>query len=198
MQSKKTVVIISLVVLFLLITGLWVKSSFNGMVEADEEVSAEWSKVETQYQRRMDLIPNLVGVVKGYASHEKETLTAVMNARSRATNITIDPSNLTEENMAQYQRAQNQVSASLGRLMMVREQYPNLKADARFSELQAELEGTENRIAVARDRFNEVAKVYNILIRKFPKNMMASMFGFSIKPYFVSQEGADEAPKVEF
>ena len=139
MQSKKTVVIISLVVLFLLITGLWVKSSFNGMVEADEEVSAEWSKVETQYQRRMDLIPNLVGVVKGYASHEKETLTAVMNARSRATNITIDPSNLTEENMGQYQRAQNQVSTSLGRLMMVREHYPDLKADALFSELQAEI-----------------------------------------------------------
>lgn len=168
------------------------------MVTADEGVSTEWAKVESQYQRRTDLIPNLVSTVKGYAAHEEGTLTAVIEARAKATSITIDPSNLTEESLQKFQGAQDQISSALSRLMMVREQYPDLKANQQFLELQAQLEGTENRIAVARDRFNEAAKGYNVQIRKFPSNILASLFGFDAKPYFKSQAGAETAPKVEF
>lgn len=199
---KKSIVIIFIVgvviCLFALIGFFWVKNTYNGMVTAQESVNSEWAKVESQYQRRLDLIPNLVSTVKGYAAHEQETLTAVIEARAKATSVTIDPTNLTEENLKVFQDAQNQLSSALSKLMMVREQYPDLKANQNFLELQAQLEGTENRIAVARDRFNTVAKDYNVYIRKFPGNIIASSFGFTAKPYFQSQTGADTAPKIEF
>ena len=195
---KKSLVVIILIAVVALFLFMWVNSKYNSMVTAEEEVSTEWAKVESQYQRRADLIPNLVSTVKGYAAHEEKTLTAVIEARAKATSITIDPSNLTEESLQQFQGAQDQISSALSRLMMVREQYPDLKANQQFLELQAQLEGTENRIAVARDRFNEAAKGYNVQIRKFPSNIIASLFGFEAKPYFKSQAGAENAPKVEF
>ncbi len=195
---KKSLVVIIVIAVVALFLFMWVNSKYNSMVTAEEEVSTEWAKVESQYQRRADLIPNLVSTVKGYAAHEEKTLTAVIEARAKATSITIDPSNLTEESLQQFQGAQDQISSALSRLMMVREQYPDLKANQQFLELQAQLEGTENRIAVARDRFNEAAKGYNVQIRKFPSNIIASLFGFEAKPYFKSQAGAETAPKVEF
>ena len=195
---KKSLVVIIVIAVVALFLFMWVNSKYNSMVTAEEEVSTEWAKVESQYQRRADLIPNLVSTVKGYAAHEEKTLTAVIEARAKATSITIDPSNLTEESLQQFQGAQDQISSALSRLMMVREQYPDLKANQQFLELQAQLEGTENRIAVARDRFNEAAKGYNVQIRKFPSNIIASLFGFEAKPYFKSQAGAENAPKVEF
>lgn len=195
---KKSLVVIIVIAVVALFLFMWVNSKYNSMVTAEEEVSTEWAKVESQYQRRADLIPNLVSTVKGYAAHEERTLTAVIEARAKATSITIDPSNLTEESLQQFQGAQDQISSALSRLMMVREQYPDLKANQQFLELQAQLEGTENRIAVARDRFNEAAKGYNVQIRKFPSNIIASLFGFQAKPYFKSQAGAENAPKVEF
>ncbi len=195
---KKSLVVIIVIAVVALFLFMWVNSKYNSMVTAEEEVSTEWAKVESQYQRRADLIPNLVSTVKGYAAHEEKTLTAVIEARAKATSITIDPSNLTEESLQQFQGAQDQISSALSRLMMVREQYPDLKANQQFLELQAQLEGTENRIAVARDRFNEAAKGYNVQIRKFPSNIIASLFGFEAKPSFKSQAGAENAPKVEF
>lgn len=195
---KKSLVVIIVIAVVALLLFVWGNSRYNSMVTADEGVSTEWAKVESQYQRRTDLIPNLVSTVKGYAAHEEGTLTAVIEARAKATSITIDPSNLTEESLQKFQGAQDQISSALSRLMMVREQYPDLKANQQFLELQAQLEGTENRIAVARDRFNEAAKGYNVQIRKFPNNIVASLFGFGTKPYFKSQGGAETAPKVEF
>lgn len=195
---KKSLVVIIVIAVVALFLFVWGNSKYNSLVTAEEEVSTEWAKVESQYQRRADLIPNLVSTVKGYAAHEERTLTAVIEARAKATSITIDPSNLTEESLQQFQGAQDQISSALSRLMMVREQYPDLKANQQFLELQAQLEGTENRIAVARDRFNEAAKGYNVQIRKFPSNIIASLFGFQAKPYFKSQAGAETAPKVEF
>lgn len=172
--------------------------SYNTMVEMEENIAGEWSKVESQYQRRADLIPNLVNVVKGYAAHEKETLEGVIEARAKATSTTIDASNLTAENIQQFQAAQGSLTSALSKLMVVVERYPDLKANQNFLELQAQLEGTENRITVARDRFNVAVKDYNTLIRKFPKNITASMFGFEKKAYFEADEKANEAPKVEF
>ena len=166
------------------------------MVEMEENISGEWSKVESQYQRRADLIPNLVSTVKGYAAHE--TLEGVIEARSKATSTTIDASNLTAENIQQFQAAQGSLTSALSKLMVVVERYPDLKANQNFLELQAQLEGTENRIAVARDRFNAAVKEYNTIIRKFPKNITASMFGFEKNAYFEAEEGASKAPKVEF
>ncbi|MFV0538506.1 MAG: LemA family protein [Dysgonomonas sp.] len=195
---KKSLVVIIVIAVVALLLFVWGNGRYNSMVTADEGVSTEWAKVESQYQRRTDLIPNLVSTVKGYAAHEEGTLTAVIEARAKATSITIDPSNLTEESLQQFQGAQDQISSALSRLMMVREQYPDLKANQQFMELQAQLEGTENRIAVARDRFNEAAKDYNVQIRKFPSNIIASLCGFDAKPYFKSQAGAETAPKVEF
>lgn len=195
---KKSLVVIIVIAVVTLLLFMWGNGKYNSMVTADEGVSTEWAKVESQYQRRTDLIPNLVSTVKGYAAHEEGTLTAVIEARAKATSVTIDPSNLTEESLQKFQGAQDQISSALSRLMMVREQYPDLKANQHFSELQAQLEGTENRIAVARDRFNEVAKNYNVQIRKFPANLIASFFDFKARPYFKSQAGAETAPKVEF
>jgi LemA protein len=180
------------------VIALWSVSAYNGMVGMDEGVQGKWADVETQYQRRSDLIPNLVNTVKGYAAHEKETLAAVVQARSEATSVKIDPTNMTAEQMAQYQQAQNGVSSALGKLLVVVEKYPDLKANQNFLELQAQLEGTENRITVARRNFNEAAKEYNTAIRRFPKNILAGMFGFEKKAYFEAEQGAEKAPQVEF
>ena len=176
----------------------WVKNSYNKMVTEDENVQAAWSQVENVYQRRADLIPNLVATVKGYAAHESQTLENVIAARSKATQITVDPTNLTEEALAKFNAAQGELSSALGRLLMLTENYPDLKASQQFSDLQAQLEGTENRITTERMKFNETAKAYNTLIRKFPDNIIASMFGFEKKGYFEAQAGAETAPKVEF
>lgn len=176
----------------------WVKGAYNEMVTLDEGVNTAWSQVENQYQRRMDLIPNLVNTVKGYAAHEKETLEGVVNARAEATKTTIDPSNLNEETLKRFQAAQGELSSALSRLMVVVERYPELKANQNFSELQAQLEGTENRISVERKRFNEVAQGYNTYIRKFPNNILSGMFGFQTKAYFSAESGAEKAPVVEF
>ena len=176
----------------------WVKGAYNEMVTLDEGVNTAWSQVENQYQRRMDLIPNLVNTVKGYAAHEKETLEGVVNARAEATKTTIDPSNLNEETLKRFQAAHGELSSALSRLMVVVERYPELKANQNFSELQAQLEGTENRISVERKRFNEIAQGYNTYIRKFPNNILSGMFGFQTKAYFSAESGAEKAPSVEF
>jgi LemA protein len=168
------------------------------MVTAEEGVQSAWSQVENVYQRRMDLIPNLVSTVKGYASHEAETLEGIVNARSKATQVTVDPENLTPEELQKFNEAQGELSGALGKLLAITEAYPDLKANQNFLELQAQLEGTENRIATERKKFNEVAMGYNTLIRRFPKSIIASIFGFERKGYFEAQEGADNAPKVEF
>ncbi|MBR2881562.1 MAG: LemA family protein, partial [Prevotella sp.] len=160
---------------------IWGVSGYNGLVSMDEGVQNKWADVETQYQRRADLIPNLVNTVKGYAAHEKETLEGVVKARSEATSVKVDPENMTAEQMAQYQKAQNGVSSALSKLLLVVEKYPDLKANQNFLELQSQLEGTENRITVARRDFNGAAKEYNTAIRKFPKNILAGMFGFEKK-----------------
>ena len=176
----------------------WVKSTYNGFVSQQEGVESAWAQVENVYQRRADLIPNLVATVKGYASHEKETLEAVISARSRATQITVDPANLDEESLKKYQEAQGELGSALGKLLAITENYPDLKANENFLQLQAQLEGTENRITVERRNFNEVAKGYNTAIRKFPANIIAGMFDFERKPYFEAQAGAEKAPEVSF
>ncbi len=192
---KKPLIIIAVLVVFLALLG---SCSYNSMVDKQEGVSKAWSNVENQYQRRSDLIPNLVNTVKGYAKHEQGTLQGVVEARSKATQIKIDPENLTPEKLQSYQKAQGDVSSALGKLLMLTENYPDLKANQNFLELQAQLEGTENRIAVERGRFNEITKEYNAYIRKFPKNIFAGMFGFDKKPYFEAEAGTEKAPKVAF
>ena len=190
--------IFGFIILFGGIIALSAMRSYNKMIPLSEEVDAKWSQVTTDYQRRMDLIPNLVNTVKGYAEIEQETLTAVVEARSKATSVTIDPSNLNAGAFAQFQQAQNGVSSALGRLLVTIEKYPDLKANQNFLELQAQLEGTENRIANARRKFNEATKTYNVYIKKFPKNIYANIFGFEQKPYFEAQQGAETAPNIEF
>ncbi|MBR5814154.1 MAG: LemA family protein [Bacteroidaceae bacterium] len=193
-MKKSTIMIIVIIA----VVAIWAVTGYNGLVKADEAVSTAWSNVENQYQRRADLIPNLVNTVKGYASHEKETLDAVMSARARATQVTVNADELTPEKLQEYQKAQGEVGAALGRLLAVTEAYPDLKANQNFMELQAQLEGTENRITVERRNFNEVAKSYNTSIRTFPRNLLAGMFGFEKRPYFEAQEGAEKAPVVQF
>ena len=193
-MKKSTIILIAAVA----IIACWGISAYNGLVKMDEGVNTAWSNVENQYQRRADLIPNLVNTVKGYASHEKETLEAVLAARSKATQMTIDPENLTPEKLQEYQKAQGEIGAALGRLLAITEAYPDLKANQNFLELQAQLEGTENRISVERRNFNEVAKTYNTSIRTFPKTIIASMCGFDKRPYFEAEEGANKAPTVAF
>lgn len=173
-------------------------SAYNSLVSSEESVDTAWSQVENVYQRRADLIPNLVNTVKGYATHEKETLEGVVSARAKATQMTIDPTNLTPEAIEKFQAAQGELGSALGKLLAITENYPDLKANENFKELQAQLEGTENRIAVERKKFNETAQVYNTSIRKFPRSIVASMFGFERKPYFKAQEGAVQAPTVQF
>ncbi len=173
-------------------------STYNNIVTLDEGVSQAWANVETQYQRRADLIPNLVNSVKGYAQHEQTTLTEVIAARATATSVTLQLDDLTPESIATYQKAQNEVSSALGRLLAVSERYPDLKANQNFVELQAQLEGTENRIAVARGEFNRVTREYNSSIRRFPANIIANYFEFEKRPYFESSPEAATAPTVEF
>ncbi|EKN10956.1 MULTISPECIES: LemA family protein [Parabacteroides] len=197
-KNKALWITIAIIVVLLFAGYSWVKGTYNTMVTQDEGVKTAWSQVENQYQRRMDLIPNLVNTVKGYATHEKETLEGVVSARAEATKTTIDPSNLNEESMKKFQAAQGELSSALSRLMVVLERYPDLKANQNFSELQAQLEGTENRISVERKRFNETAQSYNTYIRSFPTNILAGMFGFQPKAYFSAESGAEKAPKVEF
>lgn len=192
---KKSVIIIIAVVAAVV---LWCITSYNGLVSKEENVDSQWANVESSYQRRSDLIPNLVETVKGYASHEKETLQGVIEARSKATSTQINAGDLTSENIQQFQAAQDQLSNALSKLMVVVERYPDLKANENFLQLQSQLEGTENRINVERNKYNEVAKSFNANIRKFPKNIIANMFGFEKKAYFEAQEGAETAPQVKF
>lgn len=197
MISKKWIVI-GVVVLLALVVYSSVRGSYNTLVGLDESVEAQWAQVENVYQRRADLIPNLVNVVKGYAAHERETLEGVIEARSRATSVNIDPTNLTPENLQQFEQAQQGLSSALSRLMVVVERYPDLKANQNFLELQAQLEGTENRISNERRKFIELVQEYNTNIRVFPRNLYASMFGFDRKPTFQAIAGAETPPVVEF
>jgi LemA protein len=180
------------------LVALWGVVAYNGLVKKEETVKQAWAQVENQYQRRADLIPNLVNTVKGYATHESETLEGVTAARARATSVTVDPANLTPEAIAEYQATQGELSQALGRLLMITENYPDLKANENFKELQAQLEGTENRITVERQRFNESVQVFNTSIRRFPTNLFARMFGFESRGYFAATDGAETAPVVEF
>jgi LemA protein len=193
-----SIIIVAFLALVVFSMVMWGTKVYNGMVTMQETVTSQWGNVETTYQRRSDLIPNFVNTVKGAANFEQTTLTQVIEARAKATSINIDPTKMTAENMQQFQQAQGQVSSALGRLMVVMEQYPELKATQNFRDLQVELEGTENRISVERRKFNEVALTYNTYIRRFPQNFLAGMFGFQNKPYFAADEGADKAPVVKF
>lgn len=186
---------IFLIVLIGFLTGI---SSYNKLVTKEETVNQQWANVQNVYQRRADLIPNLVATVKGVANFEKSTLTAVIEARAKATSVNINPKNLDDASLQKFQSAQDGLSSALGRLMVVMERYPELKATQNFTELQAQLEGTENRITVERRNFNEVAQAYNTYLRSFPNNIFAGMFGFQKKAYFEAQKGAENAPKVEF
>lgn len=196
-MKKGLVTIIILAVVAVALFG-WVKNTYNSLVAGDENVQAAWSQVENVYQRRADLIPNLVATVKGYAEHESSTLEAVMNARAKATQVTVDASNLTEDQIARYQAAQGELSQALGRLLAVSEAYPDLKANENFRDLQTQLEGTENRITVERQKYNTTAQSYNTTLRTFPNNLVAGLFHFEKKGYFKAAEGAETAPKVEF
>jgi LemA protein len=196
-MKKNTIILVSVIglIVILFLGGM---SGYNSLVTLEENVNSQWGNVESQYQRRADLIPNLVATVKGYATHESSTLEGVMAARAKATQITIDPTKLTPEKLQEYQAAQSQVGSALNRLMVVSENYPNLKANENFMELQAQLEGTENRISVERGRFNELAKEFNASIRRFPKNIIASIGRFEKKPYFEAEKGSQKAPAVKF
>ena len=193
-MKKSTIGLIAVIA----IIAFWLIGVYNGMVGLDEGVNTAWANVETQYQRRADLIPNLVNTVKGYAQHEQSTFEAVVNARSKATSITIDPSNVTPEKLQEFQQAQGELASALGRLIAISENYPELKASEQFKELQAQLEGTENRINVDRTNFNKEAQKYNTTIRTFPRNLFAGMLGFTQRAYFEADAGASQAPKVEF
>lgn len=195
MKKNKSLIAIIAVVALLLI---WCSTKYNGMVTQDEKVSTAWSNVQTQYQRRADLIPNLVNTVKGYAKHESETLEGVVAARAKATQITIDPENLTPEKLQEYQKAQGEISSALGKLIAITENYPELKANENFSELQSQLEGTENRITESRRLYNEAVQDFNLMARRFPGNIVASIFGFSAKTKFEASEGSEKAPEVKF
>lgn len=198
MKLSKGIITLLVILGAFVLLFFWAMSGYNKMVSQEEGVTSAWSQVENVYQRRADLIPNLVATVKGYAAHEQETLEGVVNARAKATQTTIDPKNMTQESLDKFQAAQGELSSALSRLMVVVEKYPDLKANQNFLELQAQLEGTENRITVERQKYNDVAKSYNTLIRQFPKNVIAGLFGFDRKVYFEAKEGAENAPKVEF
>ena len=197
-MKKKGLITIIIIVVVILAIYAWIKGSFNGMVQRQEGVEAQWAQVENVYQRRADLIPNLVATVKGYAAHEEGTLTAVIEARAKATSITVDPSELDPEDIAKFQAAQDQLSGALSRLLVSVEQYPDLKANENFLTLQSQLEGTENRITVERQKFNDAARGYNQYIRMFPRNIIANMFDFEKVGYFKAAAGSEVAPKVEF
>ena len=194
-KSTTTIMIIAAVVVLFILSGI---SMYNGLVTKEEGVDAQWANVENVYQRRADLIPNLVSTVKGYADFEQETLTQVIEARAKATSVNIDPSNLSPEAVAQFEAAQGELSSALSRLLVTIERYPDLKANQNFLELQAQLEGTENRIAVERRKFNETARDFNATIRRIPRNMIANMAGMEKRGYFESTEGAETVPEVTF
>ncbi|MGD9978533.1 MAG: LemA family protein [Bacteroidales bacterium] len=198
MKINKTWIVVGIIAILVIILYSSIKGSYNNMVQKDEAVTSQWGNVENVYQRRLDLIPNLVSTVKGYANFEQQTLTQVIEARAKATQVNINPDNLNAESLKQFQAAQGDLSSALSRLMVVVEQYPDLKANQNFLDLQAQLEGTENRIAVERRKFNEAAQDYNTFIRKFPKNIWASIFGFEKKSYFEADAGAEKAPTVDF
>lgn len=195
---KKSYIILIVIAVIILSIFFWFKNTYNGMVTMQENVSAQWSNVENQYQRRLDLIPNLVNTVKGYAEHEQNTLNGVVEARAKATQMQINLDNLDEATMKKLNTVQGELSTALSRLMAISENYPDLKANENFRDLQAQVEGTENRIAVERRKFNDTARAYNTSIRQFPQNMLAGMFGFTPKPYFEANAEAENAPKVEF
>jgi LemA protein len=197
-MGKKGLIILGVIVLLGFIAYSSIKGTYNNLVTLNEDVKIKWSQVENQYQRRSDLIPNLVKTVKGYADFEQETLTAVIEARAKATSTTIDANNLNEQSMQQFQQAQEGLSSALSRLMVVVERYPDLKANQNFLQLQAQLEGTENRIAVERRNFNTAAGTFNTKIRTFPANLYAGFFGFEKEPYFEADEGSEKAPEVNF
>ncbi len=192
-MKRLRIVLIAVVAAF-----LFSSCGYNKMVELDEQVSSQWSQVENVYQRRADLIPNLVNTVKGYAAHEQETLEGVIEARSKATSVNVNADKLTPETLKQFNQAQDGLSSALSRLMVVVERYPDLKANQNFLDLQAQLEGTENRITVERMKFNQTTQLYNAYIRKFPRVIYAGWFGFDKKSYFEAQQGADKAPEVQF
>ena len=194
-NNQRTLIII--VAVFLAI-GAFVITKYNGLVAQDENVNKAWGNVETQYQRRSDLIPNLVKTVQGYASHEKTTLESVMNARSKATQIQMNVNDLSEQKLQQYRQAQGEITAALGRLIALSESYPDLKANENFKDLQVQLEGTENRISESRRQFNEAVQHYNMTVRTFPGNLIAGLFGFEKKNGFVAETGSEKAPQVNF
>ena len=201
MKNKGCLIAVAVLVLVVVLSGLWLAGRYNKMVElrsGENGYEKVWADVQAQYQRRSDLIPNLVATVKGYADFEQKTLTDVVEARAKATQITVDPSQLTPAALEQFQSAQGELSQALGRLMVVAERYPDLKANQNFLELQSQLEGTENRSSVARQRFNQAASAYNAYILKFPSNLIAGMFGFERATLFQADESAQAAPKVEF
>ena len=196
-MKKSTITLFVIGAIVILLAG-WVTIQYNGMVANDEAVTTAWAGVESQYQRRSDLIPNLVNTVTGYAAHEKETLEGVVEARAKATQVTVNADNLTPERFAQFQKAQGELSAAIGRLMRITENYPQLRANENFSALQAQLEGTENRINESRLRFNEAVQKYNLSIRRFPGNIFASLFGFEKRDKFEAADGTEQAPEVKF
>jgi len=193
--SRIVLIVVAVVVVLFIFRGC---GSYNKLVTLNEQVNREWANVENVYQRRADLIPNLVNTVKGYAAHEQETLTRVVEARADATKVTIDPSNMTEEDMRRFQAAQGQINSALSRLIAVAENYPDLKANQNFLDLQAQLEGTENRITVERRKFNETTTIFNSEIKRFPVVLFAGMLGFKYRPYFEAESGAEQAPEVQF
>jgi LemA protein len=195
---KKTYIVIGIVLVVMFFIYRMFAGSYNNMVNTEETVSKSWSQVQNVYQRRLDLIPNLVNTVKGMAASEKETFEAVISARAKATAINVDPSKLTPEQISKFQAAQGELSTALGRLMVVSEQYPQLRQSEGFLNLQVQLEGTENRISVERKNFNDAVQTYNTLIRQFPNNLMAGIYGFEKKGYFEAEQNADKAPKVQF
>jgi LemA protein len=198
MKLSKGWIITIVIVVFVILIFSWGTGIFNNLVSKEEAVNTQWANVENVYQRRSDLIPNLVNTVKGVANFEQSTLTAVIEARAKATSVNINPKNLDEAAIQKFQQAQDGLSSSLSRLMVVVERYPELKATQNFSELQAQLEGTENRIAVERRNFNEAAQAYNTYLRGFPANIFAGLYGFQKKGYFKAVEGAEKAPEVKF
>ena len=195
MKKYRTLIIVIAVVV---ICGIWASSSYNSMVKEQEKATTSLANVQSTYQRRADLIPNLVETVKGYAAHEKETLEGVIAARSKATQVTLDPTNMTPEKLKQFQQAQGELGAALGRLIAIQENYPDLKANENFRDLQAQLEGTENRINEARNSYNAAVQQYNVVIRSFPKNLLAGMFGFEKMDKFEAEAGAEKAPQIKF
>ena len=197
-MEKKKLSVTAIVLIVLAVIVVWGIGAYNSLVKNEEGVKSAWSQVENVYQRRADLIPNLVATVKGYATHESATLEGVVEARAKATQMTVNVDDLSEEKIAEFQKAQGELGSALGRLMAITEAYPDLKANENFRDLQAQLEGTENRIATERMKFNDTAREYNTNIRKFPNNIVASLFDFEPKGYFEAKEGADVAPVVEF